>query len=88
MPASLSDTGNDSLRVQIDLLRQATPARRLASALAPSADVVSLALAGIRRRSPGVSDADAGVLDIGYMRHWAALIGVADLLERALGESD
>ena len=76
MPASLSDTDSDSLRVQIDLLRQATPARRLGLALALSADVVSLALAGIRRRNPGVSDADAGLrfVEIHYGSELADLV--------------
>ena len=61
MAASLSDTDSDSLRVQIDLLRRASPGRRLGLALALSADVASLALAGIRRRSPGISGTDAGL---------------------------
>ena len=61
VPASLSDTDSDSRRVQVDLLRQATPARRLGLALALSADVISLALSGIRRRSPGLSDTDIGL---------------------------
>jgi len=61
VPSSLSDTDSDSRRVQVELLRQATPARRLGLALALSADVVSLARAGIRRRNPGLSDADVAL---------------------------
>jgi hypothetical protein len=76
VPASLSDTDSDSRRLQIDLLRQATPARRLGLALALSADVVSLALAGIRRRNPGVSDTDAGLrfVEIHYGSELAGLV--------------
>lgn len=60
MPTGLSDTDADSLRIQIELLRRATPGRRAALALALSADVMTLSLAGIRRRNPGVSKTDAG----------------------------
>ena len=77
MPIRLSDTDNASLRVQVDLLRRATPGRRLELALALSADVVSLALAGIRRRSPGISDTDAGLrfVAIHYGTDLAAAVG-------------
>ena len=61
MPTRLSDTDSDSLRVQIALLRRATPGRRMGLALALSADVITLTRAGIMRRHPGISDADAGV---------------------------
>jgi hypothetical protein len=55
----LSDTDPDVVRLQADLLRQATPARRMQLALSLSASVMQLAYAGIRRRSPGISDLDA-----------------------------
>jgi hypothetical protein len=57
--SDLTDTDLDSLRVQVDLLRRATPSRRLELAFALSADVMSLSLAGIRRRQPGLSEPEA-----------------------------
>ena len=65
MPTGLSDSDADSLRVQIELLRRAAPGRRAALALALSADVITLSLAGIRRRDPGVSQTDAGLAFVG-----------------------
>ncbi|HNV02866.1 MAG TPA: hypothetical protein PLE61_06740 [Vicinamibacterales bacterium] len=62
MPAGFSDTDRESLQVQVDLLRRATPSRRLQLAFSLSADVMSLALAGIRRREPGATPARAGVV--------------------------
>lgn len=59
MHTGTSDTDPDVLRLQADLLRRATPARRLQLALSLSASVIGLAYAGIRRRSPGISDDDA-----------------------------
>ena len=58
MESDLTDTDVDSLRVQVDLLRRATPSRRLELAFALSADVMSLSLAGIRRRQPGLSESE------------------------------
>jgi hypothetical protein len=55
----ISDTDSDVLRLQADLLRRATPARRLQLALSLTASVIDLAYADIRRRSPGISDDDA-----------------------------
>jgi hypothetical protein len=55
----LSDTDPDVLELQADLLRQATPARRVQMALSLSAAVIGLAHAGIRRRAPAISDLDA-----------------------------
>lgn len=75
MPTGLSDTDGDSLRVHVDLLRRATPGRRLELAFALSADVVSLALAGIRRRNPGISDTDAALRFVEM--HYGADLGGA-----------
>ena len=61
MGTGLSDTDPDVLRIHADLLRQATPAQRIELALSLSASVMELAYAGIRRRSPGISDFDAGL---------------------------
>ena len=36
----------------------------------------------------GLVRVGAGVLDVVYLRQWAALIGVTDLLDRVLHESD
>jgi hypothetical protein len=57
----MTDTDPDVLRLQADLLRQATPARRVQLALSLSASVMQLAYAGIRRRLPGISDVDASL---------------------------
>ena len=35
----------------------------------------------------GVMKVRAGDLDVGYLQKWAPALGVADLLERALGEA-
>ena len=59
--AGLSDTDPDVLRVQTELLRQATPARRVEMALSLSAVVIDIAYAGIRRRQSGISAIDAGL---------------------------
>ena len=57
----LSDTDPEVLRIHADLLRQATPTPRIELALSLSASVMELAYAGIRRRSPGISDLEAGL---------------------------
>ncbi len=59
MHTGLSDTDPDVLRLQTDLLRGATTGRRVGLALSLSAAVIDLAYAGIRRRSPAISEFDA-----------------------------
>jgi len=72
----LSDTDPDVLRLQVELLRQTTPARRLEMALSLSAALIDIAYAGIRRRQAGISDIDAGLqfVEIQYGRELAEAI--------------
>jgi len=72
----LSDTDPDVLRLQAELLRQATPARRLEMALSLSAALIEIAYAGIRRRLAGISDVDAGLqfVEIQYGRELAQAV--------------
>jgi hypothetical protein len=72
----LSDTDPDALRLQNELLRQATPARRLEMALSLSAALIEIAYAGIRRRHAGISDVDAGLrfVEIQYGRELAQAV--------------
>jgi hypothetical protein len=60
----LSDTHPDAERVQIDLLRQATPERRAALALSLSQHVAYLARQAIRRVNPGASETE---IDLQYV---------------------
>jgi hypothetical protein len=72
----LSDTDPDVLRLQAELLRHATPARRLEMALSLSAALIDIAYAGIRRRQAGISDVDAGLrfVEIQYGRELAQAV--------------
>jgi hypothetical protein len=57
----LSDTDPEAARVQMDLLRRASPARRLRLALSLSRSVVSLSRGGIARRLPHASPQEIGL---------------------------
>jgi hypothetical protein len=72
----LSDTDPDVLRLQAELLRRTTPARRLEMAWSLSAALIDIAYAGIRRRQAGISDADAGLqfVEIQYGRELAQAV--------------
>jgi len=72
----LSDTDPDVVRLQAELLRQTTPARRLEMALSLSAALIDIAYAGIRRRQAGISDMDAGLqfVEIQYGRELAQAV--------------
>lgn len=76
MQTGLSDTDQDVVRLQTELLRQATPARRLEMALSLSAALIDIAYAGIRRRRAGISDVDAGLqfVEIQYGRELAQAV--------------
>ena len=58
---SLTDTDPEAARVQLELLRRASPARRLRLALSLSESVLSLSRAGIARRLPGASPREIGL---------------------------
>ncbi len=60
----LSDTHPDAERVQIELLRRATPERRAALALALSQHVAQLTRKAIRRANPGASETE---IDLKYV---------------------
>ena len=76
MQTGLSDTDPDVVRLQAELLRQTTPARRLEMALSLSAALIDIAYAGIRRRQAGISDMDAGLqfVEIQYGRELAQAV--------------
>ena len=76
MQTGLSDTDPDVLRLQAELLRQTSPARRLEMALSLSAALIDIAYAGIRRRQAGISDVDAGLqfVEIQYGRELAQAV--------------
>ena len=76
MQTGLSDTDPDVVRLQAELLRQTTPARRLEMALSLSAALIDIAYAGIRRRQAGISDVDAGLqfVEIQYGRELAQAV--------------
>jgi hypothetical protein len=57
MRALAEDTHPDAERVLIELLRAASPARKLASMLSANRTARALALTGLRERHPGESPA-------------------------------
>jgi len=61
LAVTLSDTDPDSARVQLELFRQASPARRLGLALSLSESVLTLSRAGIARRMPDASPEERGL---------------------------
>jgi hypothetical protein len=57
----LTDTDPESARVHLDLLRQASPERRLRLALSLSQSVLNLSRDGIARRLPGAGPREVGL---------------------------
>jgi hypothetical protein len=68
MRARSADTDVEAERVQIDLLREAGPARRAAMALSLSAEVIGLATRAIARALPGASEQEVRLrfVDLNY----------------------
>ena len=68
MQNEITDTDPAAAQVQIQLLRAASPARRAHLTLSLSATVIDLALGGLRRRYPELSDAEINLkfVDVHY----------------------
>jgi hypothetical protein len=60
LPA-LTDTDPETQRVHSDLLRRASPARRLRLALSLSQTVIALSRAGLARRNPDSASEEVGL---------------------------
>jgi hypothetical protein len=80
MRARARDTSVEADRVQIELLRQATPARRFAMVRRLSRTAVVLARRAIRRANPEASEEEVGLLFI--ETHYGA--DLADRVRRFL----
>ncbi len=61
MATTVTDTDPEAGRVQLELLRRATPERRLRLALSLTDSVVGLARGGIAARMSGASDEEIGL---------------------------
>ena len=57
----LTDTDPEARLVQMELLRRASPERRLRLALSLSRSVLTLSLEGVARRRPGATPEEIGV---------------------------
>jgi hypothetical protein len=58
---SLSDTDPEAARLQIELMRRASPSRRLQLALSLSRAVIALSREGLAQRMPGASETEIGL---------------------------
>jgi hypothetical protein len=79
-PTRSADTHEEADRIQIELLRSATPARRAALALSLSASVVGLSRRALARQDPEADDESLGVrfVELNYGR--AIATGLAAFL--------
>jgi len=83
VPRGLSDTDPEAERVQLELLRAASPSRRLRLALSLSRTAMSLAHDGLARSLPGASPEEVGLrfVALNYGRELAEAVR-ADLAAR------
>jgi hypothetical protein len=58
---ALTDTDPEAERVQLELLRKATPGRRVALALSLSRSIIELSRRGIAARMPGATDQEVAL---------------------------
>ena len=72
----LSDTDPEAARVQLELLRRASPGRRLALALSLSRTVLGLSRRGLARRMPRASEEEVGLrfVELHYGRELAQAV--------------
>lgn len=82
--ARSADTDPESERIQIELLRKASPARRASIALELSAMVIGLARRALRRNLPGASPDELRLrfVELHYGKE------AADLVRRHLARRD
>jgi len=78
MSRPLSDTSRDAELVLVRLAREMTPRRKLEIAASMSRTIRELALAGLRSRHPGASEAE-------MRRRLASLVLPQDLARAAYG---
>jgi len=57
----LTDTDPEAARLQLELFRRASPARRLALAFSLSRTVIGLSRRGLARSMPGATDEEIGL---------------------------
>ena len=71
-----ADTDADAERVQLELLRAATPAQRAALAVALTSTTVELSRRALRRGAPGASEEDVGLrfVELNYGPELAAAL--------------
>jgi hypothetical protein len=74
IPVRSADTDAEADRVQIELLRAATPARRVALALSLTATVVGLSRRALARQDPSADEETLGLrfVELNYGRELAA----------------
>lgn len=74
IPTRSPDTDAEADRVQIELLRSATPARRAGLALSLTTTVVGLARLALARQDPTATDEEIGLrfVELNYGREIAA----------------
>lgn len=73
-PTRPLDTDAEAERVQLDLLRAATPARRAELAISLTATAIGLSRRALQRQSPGASEEEIGLrfVELNYGRELAA----------------
>lgn len=73
-PARSADTDVEAERVQLDLLRAASPAQRAALAISLTATAIGLSRRALMRQAPDASEEDIGLrfVELNYGRELAA----------------